>query len=344
MPVASNFPSLIKEIKAQKFSPVYLLHGEEPFFIDQLVTAFEEHVVPPELRSFNQQILYGRDVNAGLIVDEASRYPMMAERQLVLIKEAYDITDIAALADFLKKPAPTTVLVFVFRGKKMKANTKVYKAILHSGVVYESKSLYDNQIPSFISGEFRSRGVKAEPGVIEMLAANLGTDLVVLNGAVDKLLLNVEEGKPVTAKDVETHVGISRQYNLFEFQDAIGNKQLERILIIGEALSRNDRELPTIVIVASLYGFFAAMLAIKDVINHSEADQKAATGIHSAFRLKKIRFAANRWSKPQLMKAILLLEKFDLRCKGVNYTMPQGGFSALTLELSQRFIALAVSG
>ena len=343
MPVAKSHAEILADVKSRDFKPVYLLHGEEPYFTDLLARAFEERAVDPASRSFNQQVLYGRDVDAGQVVDAASRFPMMAPHQLVLVKEAQDLTTLAKLEGYLKQPVPSTALVLAYRGKKLKGTTKVYKAIAHSGVIFESKPLYSNQVPTFVAGELKRRRREAEPGVAETLAEYLGTDLVVLAGALDKLTLNVPEGRAITPADVEAHVGISRQFNVFELQDALGAKDLARAVHVGFALARDEREHPLPVTLASLYGFFAAMFAMRDVLAGSDADQKAATGIYSAFRLGKVRQAARAWSGGQLAAALELLGEYDLKSKGVDYVGGAGVGGRLTLELVERLVGIATA-
>jgi len=341
VPVAKSHTEVLADIKSKSFKPIYLLHGTEPFFIDILADAFEANTVEEASRSFNQQVLYGRDITAGQVVDASSRYPMMSPFQLVLIKEAQDMQDFAKLEGYLKQPVPSTVLVLAYRGKKVKANTKVYKAISHSGVVFESKPLYSNQVPQFIGKQLASKKRKAETGVTDLLAEYLGTDLIVLSGALDKLFLNIPKEREITAEDVETHVGISRQFNVFEFQDALGAKDFDRAVRIGYALSQNEREHPLPLTLASLYSFFSGLFAMHDVLNQSESDQKEATGIYSAFRLGKVRSAAKRWSRPQLMEIIETLAEYDLKSKGVEFNLGPGMGGQLTLELTERIIQCA---
>lgn len=340
MPLAKSHTEILKDIRARSFKPVYLVHGEEPYFTDVLAKAFEAQAIDPTSRGFNQTVLYGRDATAGQVVDAASRYPMMSTHQLVLVKEAQDLADIKALEKYCAKPVPSTVLVFAHRGKKLNGNTKVYKAIVQNGVVFESKPLYANKVPAFINTWFKRRKRTLEQGVAETLGEYLGTDLVVLDGALEKLLLNVPEARAVTPADVEDHVGISRQFNVFELQDALGTKEFDRVVRIGYGLARNERENPLPMTIASLYGFFAGMFAIKDIIRGSEQDQKEATGIYSPFRLGKVRQAAGRWGKEQLMQGILVLEEYDLKFKGVEYNASVGGGDQLTLELVQRLVGV----
>ena len=343
MPIAKSHTEILADVRSRTFKPVYLLHGLEPYFTDLVAEAFERKAIDEASKSFNQQVLYGRDVAPGLIIDAASRYPMMSPYQLVLVKEAQDLENIGLLAQYLKQPVPSTVLVLAYRGKKLKANTKVYKAIAHAGTILESKPLYSNQVPRFITAEFGRRKRKADPGVAELLAEYLGTDLVVLTGALDKLYLNVPKERPITAADVEAHVGISRQFNLFELQDALGMRDHERALRIAFALSQNEREHPLPVTLASLFGYYAGLFAIHDVLGRSEQDQKEATGIHSPFRLGKIRQAASRWRREELMAVLELLGEFDLRSKGVEYMLGAGVTGQLTLELVERIVGIATA-
>ena len=341
MPVAKSHTEVLADIEARKFRPVYLLHGAEPYFVDLLTRAFERDAVEEASRSFNQQVLYGRDVDAGQVVDAASRYPMMAPYQLVLVKEAQDLSTLAKLEGYLRQPVPSTALVLAYRGKKLKATTKVYRAIAHAGVIFESKPLYSNKVPKFVTDELRRRGRKAAAGVADTLAEYLGTDLVVLAGALDKLTLNVPAGETITAEHVEAHVGISRQFNIFELQDALGAKDLTRAVQIGYALSQNERDNPLPVTLGALYGFFAGMYAVRDVLHGSDAEQKEATGIYSPFRLGKVRQAARAWSVAQLAASFEVLAEYDLKSKGVDFVGGPGVGGALTLELVERLVGVA---
>jgi len=341
MPVVKSHTDVLKDITSKKLSPVYLLHGEEPYYIDVLAEAFEQKTIDAGLKSFNQHVLYGRDTSAGDIVDAASRFPMMSPLQLVLVKEAQDLADIGQLEQYLAKPVPSTVLVIAYRGKKLRANTKVYKNCLQRGVVFESKTIYLNQVPNFVRSELKRRKREAEPGVADLLAEHLGAELAVLSGALDKLTLNVSAERSITLEDVESHVGISRQFNIFEFQDAIGTKDFERAVRIGYMLSQNERENPLPRTLSSLYTYFSGLFAIRDVMRASEAEQKEATGVYSPFRLGKLRQAAGKWSYPQLMSVLMLLGDFDLKSKGVGHSSRSGESGGLTLELVERLVAIA---
>ncbi len=340
MAVAKTYQEVLADVKNKDFRPVYLFHGEEPYFTDVLAKAFEERALDDASKGFNQSVIYGRDSSAAQVVDAASRYPMMATHQLVLVKEAQDLSDFKRLEKYLERPVPTTILVFAYRGRKLAANTKLFKSIVQHGTVYESKTLYSSQVPTFVVDAFKARRRKLGPGVAELLAEYLGTDLVVLDGALDKLLLNVPPERAVTAEDVETHVGISRQFNIFELQDALGTKDFDRAVRIGYALSQNERDNPLPLTIASLFGFFAGMFAMRDVVQRSEAEQKEATGIHSSFRLSKLRQSAGRWSRPQIMSSIEILEEYDLKSKGLDYAPTSGGHDQLTLELMERLVGV----
>ena len=277
------------------------------------------------------------------IVDAASRFPMMAPHQLVLVKEAQYLERIERLEAYLKQPVPTTILVLAYRGKKLNGKTRAYKAIAHSGTVFESKPLYANKVPAFVTAELKRRGRPAEAGVPELLAEYLGTDLGVLAGALEKLTLNVPEGRAIAPADVEAHVGISRQFNVFELQDALGSKDFARAVHIAFALSQNEREHPLPLTLASLYGYFAGLFAIHDVLRRSEDEQREATGIYSPFRLGKVRQAAQRWTKPQVMHTLEILGEYDLKSKGVEYQLGPGMGGQLTLELVERLVGAAAT-
>ena len=341
MPIVKDYTEILSDVKNRTFQPLYLLHGAEPYFTDVLAKAFEEQAIDEGLRSFNQQIFYGRDSEPGQIVDAASRYPMMAPAQLVLVREAQDLPGIEQLVGYAKQPVPTTILVLAYRGKKLDGKTKLYKALAHGGSVLESKPLYANKLPAHIKRELKDRKRQAEPGVVELLAEYLGTDLGVLAGALDKLVINTPGKSPITTADVETHVGISRQFNVFELQDAFGNKDFGKAVKIGFALSQNERDNPIQLLLGSFYSFFSGVFAVQGVLDASEKTQQEATGIYNSFRLGKIRQAARRWSPEQLMLTIEALADYDLKSKGVDYSIAPGTNGQLTLELVQRLVSIA---
>ena len=332
---------ILKHIKQREFLPVYLLHGEEPYFTDVLAEAFENHALPEHEKAFDQMVLYGQDINAGLLTDTAMQFPMMAGRKLILVKEAQEMPDMDKMEPYLRQPSPATLLVLAFRGKKLRANSKVFKRISEIGAVFESKPLYQNQVAKFISDSFKEKGRQLESGVADLLAEYLGTDLVVIRGAIDKLLLNVDASSQVSAADVESHIGISRQYNVFEFQDALTERDWPRVSRIGYNMAMNEREQPLPLVIASLYGYFSGLFALQDVLNKSETEQRQAAGTSSSFRLQKMRSGASKWPRPQLESVLLLLDEFDMKSKGVEFNTNSGSMSQLCVELTQRILAVS---
>ncbi len=341
MAVAKTYQEVLADVKSKAFKPLYLLHGEEPYFTDVLAKAFERDALDESTKGFNQTLLYGRETSAAQVVDASESLPDDGAVSAGARQGGTGPSRLQKTREVPRKAgARSTILVFVYRGKKLAGNTKVYKSIVQHGTVFESKPLYANQVPKFVADSFKARKRKLDTGVADLLAEYLGTDLVVLNGALDKLLLNVPTDRAVTPEDIETHVGISRQFNVFELQDALGGKDFDRAVRIGYALSQNERENPLPLTIAALFGFFAGMFAIRDVLQRSESEQKEATNIYSSFRLGKLRVSAGRWTRPEIMAAIEVLEEYDRKSKGVDYAMSSGGHDQLTLELLERLVGI----
>ncbi|MEM1215360.1 MAG: DNA polymerase III subunit delta, partial [Bacteroidota bacterium] len=217
---------ILKAAKSKAFQPVYFLHGLESYFIDQISDAIETHALAEHERAFNQTILYGKDTDHLQVVDAARRFPMMAERQLVILKEAQEMRSLKSLETYVAKPTPSTVLVICHKHKKFSLNSKVGNLLKAQTVLFEAKPLYDNQVPDWIGSYLRAKKLKAAPAATELLAEYLGTKLSKVANELDKLALNIPAGEEVTQKLIEEHIGISKDYNVFEFQKALGQRNV----------------------------------------------------------------------------------------------------------------------
>ena len=221
---APKFEDIIKEIKQRKFHPVYFLEGEESYFIDKIADTLEEYVLEEHERDFNQVILYGKDSSVDEVVNNAKRFPMMAERQLVMVKEAQMLDRLSADSDnntllpYLENPLESTVLVFCYKHKTLDKRTSFAKLIKKNSLLYSSKKLYDNNIPSWIISYVSRNSGKIKPEAASLLAEYLGNDLSKISNSLNKLLINVKGGRAIDPELIERYIGISKDYNNFELQ------------------------------------------------------------------------------------------------------------------------------
>ncbi|MEL6143617.1 MAG: DNA polymerase III subunit delta, partial [Bacteroidota bacterium] len=254
-----NFDQLLSAFGKKEFVPIYLLHGPEAYYIDQLEAAIEAHALQEHEKAFNHTIIYGKDADHLTIVDAARRFPMMAERQLVVLREAQDMRTLNQLAGYAEKPSPTTVLVICHKHKKLSGTTKLAKAIKKNGVSFEAKPLYDNQVPDWVQRYLKRRKYSIEPAASELLGEYLGTSLSKIANELDKLLLNVPTGTTITVKIVEEQVGISKDYNVFELNKALGMKDPVKANRIVNYFTANPKAGPLPVVLGSLYTYFSKL-------------------------------------------------------------------------------------
>ncbi|MEZ4983707.1 MAG: DNA polymerase III subunit delta [Saprospiraceae bacterium] len=239
-----SYNALLQDIRHKKFAPVYFLHGPESYFIDRITDAIEEYALAEHERAFNQTMLYGKDTDHLQVLDAARRFPMMAERQLVILKEAQDMKNLKDLQTYLEKPTPTTVLVICHKHKKYALNTNFGKAVKAHAVLFESATLYDNQVPDWIGGYLKDKQLTASPEIRELLAEYLGAELSKVANELDKLALNVPAGATLTAEMVEQHIGVSKDYGVFEFQKALGLRDIVKSNRIIQYFIANPRKNP----------------------------------------------------------------------------------------------------
>ena len=307
---------LIADLEAGKYKPVYLLTGEENHYIDVVSDWVEEHIVDPTLRDFDQTVLYGRDVDMMTVIGHAKRYPMLSPVHLVLVKEAQDIDtrQWESLVPYLQQPAPQTVLVFCYRHKKLDKRTAAYKAIDKYGVVYETPKVYDNQVPAWIRGEVSSHGFTIGDKATMMLVEFLGTDLGKIAGELSKLYPLLPAGGAITEELVEQQIGISKDYNVFELQNAIGRRDPVMCNRIVNYFAANPKKNPIQLVLPLLYGYFLKIMFYHQLENKSDAAK--VLGCAPVF-VKDYALAANNYSLGKLASCIGYLYEADLRSKGV---------------------------
>lgn len=312
--MAISEKQLIEDLKAQKFAPVYLLTGEENYYIDQVSDFFEKEVVAADFRDFDQTVVYGRDTDMTAVVSLAKRFPMMSPVQLVLVKEAQDIRDWEPLADYLEHPQTQTLLVFCYRHKKMDKRTKVYKAISSKGIVYEKDKMRDYEVPDWIARVVSQQGYQITQKGAVLIAESLGNDLGKIANELSKVYISLPKGSVINEEVIETNIGISKDYNVFELQNAIGRRDIAQCTRIVNYMAANTKDNPIQMLLPLLYGYF-----IKVMLFHQEPDKKKAMAVMKVnpYFMKDYETAARNYTLGKLASCIGYLYDTDLRSKGV---------------------------
>ncbi len=319
----STASKIIGDIKKKKFSPVYFLQGEEDFYIDLIASYIESNVLGESEKSFNQIILYGKDVTVATVLSNAKRFPMMADRQVVIVREAQEIADLnkelgtKLLLDYFAKPVPTTMLVFCHKHKPLDKRKELGKKADKFEWIHTFKKPYQNQVPDFVSGLFAEKGFKAESNGIQVLCEYVGNDLSRLANEVDKLLIGKSIEENITAEYIMTRVGISREFNIFELQKAVITRNVPKVFQIVQYFQANTKRNPVIVSVAFFYSFFSKLLVA------AYSKDKSERGLISELKMnpymaKDYASTLQYYSAGQIQRAITLLKTADLKLKGVN--------------------------
>lgn len=312
-----TFEQIITELKAGTYRPLYFLCGDEPYFIDTISDYIEEHALAEEERDFNQTILYGKEADAATIIEHAKRFPMGAERQVVIVKEAQQIQKIEELDEYVKQPQPTTVLVICYRNKKLDKRKAFAKSVAKNGVLFEGRKLYEDKLPQWISKYVEGKGYAIDPKAAMMLTEHLGAELDKVTNELQKLFLNIPEGTTIDSGHIEKYIGVSKDYNTFELQNAIGNKNVEKANRIVFHFSKNEKNHPMPVTMAIFYNFFSKLLRFHFTRNKAQGNLASVLGVNPYF-VKDYVTAADNYDARQVMKVIGQLREYDMRSKGVN--------------------------
>lgn len=317
---------ILKDLKNRKYKPLYLLHGEEPYFIDQVSNFVEDELLPEAERGFNQTVLYGKDTEVMAVLNAAKRYPMMAEYQVVLVKEAQDMKwgrddddkkTINPLLSYLENPLASTILVFCYKYGKFDKRKKTYKAIEKNGIVFESTPLYDNKIPSWIEGFVTGKGYKIDQQAAAMIAEYLGNDLSKIANELEKLMLNVTVGQTIIMQHVQDNIGISKEYNVFELQAALSRKDPFKVNQIINYFESNPKANPIVLVLGNLNNFFSKVLLYHYAKDKSPQSLARELGV-SPYFIKDYELAARSYNYGKSMQIISLLREYDLKSKGVD--------------------------
>lgn len=328
----------MSDLKNRIFKPVYFLAGEEPYYIDLITNYIEDKILPEAEKAFNQMIFYGDDTNIPSIIDTARRFPMMASHQVVIIKEAQTLKKIEDLVIYLEKPLQSTILVFSYKYKTLDKRTKLYKTLEKHGVYFESSRMRDYLIPSWIERYLMLKGIKTDPSASAMLTEYLGTDLHKIVNELDKLIITLPDGKPViTTTLIEKNIGISKDYNNFELQKAIGEKNILKANMIVHYFANNPKDNPITLSIASLFGYFSKLLTYHYLTDKSKNNVAAILKVNPFF-VKDYEVSATKYSVSKTMQIIGLLRTYDLKSKG--YGDPGTESGELMKEMVYRILHL----
>ncbi len=337
--MSKEFNQVMLDINRRIFKPVYFLCGEEPYYIDQISDKLEKSVLDENEREFNQTVVYGKDTDLATILSLAKQFPMMSEYQVVIVKEAQNIKELnksaggddedegkssagksnaaAQFLHYVQNPQPTTILVFCYKYKTLDKRSAIAKAIQKNAVYLEFKPLYDNQIPDWINSHIKEKKYSINPKATFLLAESLGNDLSKIVNEIEKLTINLKEGGEITAEMVQDNIGISKEYNIFEFQEALAKKDILKANRIINFFAANEKEHHPIMILGSLYGYFTKILRYHFLADKSKFAAAQALGVNPFF-VDGYAKAALNYNTGKLKLIFGYLKECDLKTKGVN--------------------------
>lgn len=313
-----SYEEILKSLQARQYKPVYYLMGEESYYIDQLADYMTHHILTETEQEFNLTVMYGADVDMATVINAAKRYPMMAEHQVVIVKEAQALRGIDELAYYLQHPLQSTILVFCHKHGVLDRRKKVVAEIDKIGVLYESKKIKESQLPAFITNYLKRKGADAEPKAAAMLADFVGTDLSRLTGELDKLALTLANGATrVTPEQVERHIGISKEFNNFELRSALVEKNVLKANRIIRYFEENPKNNPIQMTLSLLFGFFSNLMLAYYAPEKSENGVAAFLGLRTPWQAKEYLAAMRQYSGVKTMQIIGEIRYTDARSKGV---------------------------
>ncbi len=312
-----NAKKILSDLKKEDIQPIYFLSGEEPYFIDQIADYIEANILDESEKGFNQMVLYGRDVTIDDIVSNAKRYPMMADRQVVIVKEAQELSrTIDKLSSYVENPQPSTVLVVCYKYKKLDKRKGLAKALKKNGVHYESKKLYENQVGDWLRDVLAKEDYKINPKASQILVEYLGTDLSKVRNELTKLMLILPKGSEITPEAIEENIGISKDFNNFELRKAVGERNIVKAQRISLYFTQNPKDNPLVLTISSLYGFFSNLLKYHGLPQKDKSTVAKVLGINPYF-VGEYTTAARHYPMKRVSAAIALLREADVKSKGV---------------------------
>lgn len=328
-----KFEEIIDSLQKKIYSPVYFLMGDEPYFIDEICDYISSNVLNDIEKEFNQTVVYGRDTDPATIISYCKRFPMMANYQVVIVKEAQDMKNLVPdgrekntclLETYIEKPLNSTVLVICYKYKTIDRRKSFAKLLDKNGVLFNSDKLFDNQLPSWIQNFLKKKNYTIRPEASMLLSEYLGSDLSKITNELNKLSINIKEGTEITTNHIEYYIGISKDFNVFELQRMLGKKDILKSNQIINYFAANEKENPNVKTIGILYNYFSKILHFHSLADKSKNNACASIGINPYF-FAEYQTAANNYSMKKTKQVISLLRKYDMKSKGVdNANIPDG--------------------
>ena len=314
----NSINQLISDIKSNKLLPIYFLMGDETYYIDMISDYIESNVLSEQEKGFNQLVLYGKDVSIQDIISHAKRYPMMADRQVVIVKEAQNLTKtIEQLVDYINNPQPTTVLVFNYKYKTLDKRKALYKSLSKSAIVFESKKIYDDKIPAWINNFLKARHISITPKAALMLTEFLGNDLSKIANELNKLEIVLGIDKLVTPEIIEQNIGMSKDFNNFELQKSLGNLDHKKSYKIVNYFAQNPKQHPFVLTISILYMYFTKLMTLHTVVEKNPTTLSKALGVNPYFVNEYIAVSKN-FPMKRISGVLETLRIYDVKSKGVD--------------------------
>jgi len=327
---------IINEWKNKQFKPVYWLEGEEDYYIDKAVEYAENFLLSESEKSFNLSVFYGKDASWPELINSCRRYPMFAEKQVVLLKEAQQMRDIEKLEAYIENPLTSTILVVAYKEKKLDARKKFTKLVKEKGILITTKKMYDRDLPEWTQEMIRSKGMTITPKGLALIVDHIGNDLNRIENEVDKLSVNLGKRKNITEEDIEQYVGVSKDYNVFELHAALAAKDLSRSIRIIRYFESNPKAGPIQLVLPSLYNFFSKVFMVFGAGTTDEKTVASLIGVNPYF-IRDYMQAAKLYSYPGVEKILLLLHSYNLKSVGVG--SPNTEDASLLKEMVVKMIA-----
>lgn len=327
--------SILANWKKNEFKTLYWLEGEEEFFIDEIMDYAEKKILSKADAEFNLTTFYGKDANWADIVNACRRYPMFAERQVVLLKEAQQMKDIDKLDSYIEKPLSSTVLVVSYKGKTLDGRTGFAKSVKKHGEIFSAKKIYDNQLPAWTNGYLQSKGFQIAPKALNLLVDHVGNDLSRIANEINKLSMNLGTEKNITEDDIEKYIGVSKEYNIFELQHAFSKKDQAKAIRIIQYFEANPKAVPIQLVLPSLYGYFTKIMTIHQMPDKSERALRPLF-YNNPFLVQQALDTIKNYSFGETEQAILLLHDYNLKSIGINNSSTSP--VSLMKELSYKII------
>lgn len=308
---------IIEQWKKKNYEAVYWLEGEEVYYIDKLTNYAEDNILSEAEKGFNLTVLYGKDSDWATVVNACRRYPMFSERQVVLVKEAQQLKDIEKLEPYIEQPLASTILIIAYKDAKVDGRKKFAKTLKDKTSFLSFKKMYDNQLPEWVNGMVTSKGFTIKSKALMLLVEFVGNDLNRLANEVDKLIINLGSRKEITDDDIEKYIGISKEYNVFELQNALATKNTSKAIQIVQYFESNPKSGPMQLVLPTLYSFFSKVFLIFGQSNTDDKNIATAIGVHP-FVIRDYTQASKLYGLGGVEKAILLLQYYNLKNIGIN--------------------------